>query len=291
MKNQILIVTICFLPFIEAIAEVDVRSSTLTQIVPLDSLHKPVSFFRNIGTDIATALDDGVELVTAPARFDTKDWLITGSVIGGTALAFTLDTDVRSVMLRNRRDAFGTLSSYSNAYGNGVYAVAAGAGLYFGGIIAENSRVRETGAMTIEALIYAGIITTIVKTVFGRSRPYINEGPFKYRWFQLQDKYLALPSGHCVVAFAFSSVLSQQIDCVAVTILLYGFASVTVLQRMYEDRHWLSDTVLGSVIGYFVGDTVVSLHRKHSSYKRQSSLLLYPILSPQCTGMGVTFGF
>jgi len=34
-----------------------------------------------------------------------------------------------------------------------------------------------------------------------------------------------------------------------VTILLYGFASVTVLQRMYEDRHWLSDTVLGSVIG------------------------------------------
>jgi hypothetical protein len=256
---------------------------------PSDSIPKP-TFFHTIGNDIMKALDDGVDIVTAPARFDTKDWLVTGGVLGGTGLAFIADKNVRAMMLRNRRDDFGDLSAFGNAYGNGAYAAAAGGCLYFGGLIAKNDEVHETGAMTLEALAYAGFITTVVKVVFGRSRPYVNEGPSRFRWFQLDDKYLALPSGHCTVALALSTVLARQLDYLPATILLYGFAGVTFLHRMYEDRHWLSDTVLGSAIGYFVADAVVDLNRKHKAVGEQSSILVYPVLSAQGSGMGLAVG-
>ena len=265
-----------------------VHAITLTGLAP-DSIPKP-AFVHTIGSDIVTALDDGVDIVTAPARFGTKDWLVAGGLLGGTGLAFIADKDVRAMMLRNRRDAYGGLSAFGNAYGNGVYAAVAGGCLYFGGLIADNDGVRETGAMTLEALAYAGLITTVTKVVFGRSRPYVDEGPSRFRWFQLEDKYLALPSGHCTVAFALSTVLARQIDYLPATILLYGFAGVTFMHRMYEDRHWLSDTVLGSAIGYFIADAVVDLHRKCKAKGEQSSILVYPVFSIQGSGIGMAAG-
>ncbi len=292
MKNLTIVLLVCFFPIVKTLAGVKSRIIVVIEAAAPDSTRKPASFLNAIGMDIVTALDDGVELGTAPSRFDTKDWLVTGCVIGGTALALTGDKDVRSVMLRNKRsDAFDVLLPLGNAYGNGALAVAAGAGLYFGGLLADHQGVRETGAMTIEALAYAGVITTVVKTVFGRSRPYTDEGPSRYRWFQLQNKYLALPSGHCTVAFAFSTVLSQQLDFIPATMLLYGLAGVTAFQRLYEDQHWFSDTVLGSCIGYFIGDAVVMLHRKHKSRDQQSSFILYPVFSNQAAGMGVALRF
>jgi membrane-associated phospholipid phosphatase len=286
--------------FLICIVSIFQLAQTVTVAAPLilpavqtgvsDSIPKP-TFFHTIGNDIMKALDDGVDIVTAPARFGTKDWLVTGGVLGGTGLAFFADKNVRAMMLRNRRDAYGDLSAFGNAYGYGAYAAAAGGCLYFGGLIADNAGVRETGAMTLEALAYAGLITTITKVVFGRSRPYVDEGPSRFRWFQVDDKYLALPSGHCTVAFALSTVLARQIDYLPATILLYGFAGVTFLHRMYEDRHWFSDTVLGSAIGYFVADAVVDLNRKHKAVGEQSSILVYPVLSAQGSGMGLAVGF
>jgi hypothetical protein len=256
-----------------------------------DSMPRPSSFLRTIGSDVLAALNDGVDIASRPAHFGARDWLWTGGVLGGTALAFAADKDARAMMLRNRRDSYGDPSAWGNAYGNGVYAVAAGGALYFGGLIADNSGLRETGAMSLEALAYAGVITTMAKVIFGRSRPYVGEGPSRFRWFQVEDTYLALPSGHCAVAFAFSTVLARRIDCLPVTIALYGLAGLTFLQRMYEDRHWFSDAVLGSAIGYVVADAVVNLHGKQQREGSPSSLLLYPVFSVHGAGMGLATTF
>ena len=52
--------------------------------------------------------------------------------------------------------------------------------------------------MLLEGLFYAGLTTTIIKTVTGRSRPYTNDGTdnFTSIFFKLETAYTSFPSGH-----------------------------------------------------------------------------------------------
>ena len=107
--------------------------------------------------------------------------------------------------------------------------------------------------MVLESVVYAGMITTILKSLIGRSRPYTNEGANFYQPIQFNTAHTSLPSGHSTVAFAISSVLSNRIHNTYASIGLYSLAALTSVSRVYHDDHWASDVILGSAIGYFVG--------------------------------------
>lgn len=49
----------------------------------------------SVGSDINIFYKTGLKLYSAPAHFSGKDWLITGSVLAATGLAFFADEDVR----------------------------------------------------------------------------------------------------------------------------------------------------------------------------------------------------
>jgi membrane-associated phospholipid phosphatase len=44
---------------------------------------------------------------------------------------------------------------------------------------------------------------------------------------------------------------------------LYGGAALAGVSRIYHDKHWASDVVVGAAIGTFVGRKVVRYHRSH----------------------------
>jgi membrane-associated phospholipid phosphatase len=44
---------------------------------------------------------------------------------------------------------------------------------------------------------------------------------------------------------------------------LYGGAIAVGASRMYENRHWASDVIMGAAIGTFAGTKVVRYHRTH----------------------------
>jgi len=221
-----------------------------------DALHESL-----IVKDARTAWDNGVQILTAPLHFNHREWIETGAYVGGTVLFFAVDNSARPIALRNRSHWGDNMSSVGTDYGNAVYAISLAGGLYGGGWILQNNDVRETGLMLFESLAFSGIATNVLKSIAGRSRPFLEEGPFRYNGFQFKEETTSLPSGHSTVAFAMSSVLSSQLNNTWATISLYSLATLTAASRVYNDEHWVSDTFLGAVIGDVIGKAVVRLHQ------------------------------
>jgi hypothetical protein len=73
---------------------------------------------------------------------------------------------------------------------------------------------------------------------------------------QFNTDQTSFPSGHATLAFAFSSVMANYLDNAYWKIGWYSIAALVGTARIYHDKHWLSDVVMGSAIGYFIGDYV-----------------------------------
>ncbi len=214
--------------------------------------------------DAKTAWNDGVDIFASPLHFDGSQWIETGLILGGTVAISALDRTDRLVALRNQSQSAENVFTVGRDYGVGTYGLAFSGGLYAGGLIFRSGDVRETGLMLLESISFAGIITNVVKTVVGRSRPFVEEGPFRFRGMQFKDETTSFPSGHSTVAFAISSVLSRQIKNTWASIGLYALATLTAVSRVYDDQHWTSDSFMGAAIGNTVGIAVIGLHRSEN---------------------------
>jgi membrane-associated phospholipid phosphatase len=197
-------------------------------------------------------------VLSAPVRWDGTDWLRAAGTGAGTAASSLLDNDVRSLMQRNQSPAGDHITSFGDAYGLGLNMILLTAGGYLAGLAFEENWIRETSLLAGTSILVAGTVSTIVKVSVGRARPYRNEGHGRFRPFSFSaDDYVSFPSGHTIVAFAFSTVLAERIGNVWASIGLYGLAAGTAYARMYSDEHWLSDAVFGAALSIAVGKSIV----------------------------------
>lgn len=221
------------------------------------------SLFLN---DLKISFNDGIKTFTSPFHYNTKDAIIAGAVLTTTALLFTVDDETRTYFKKSNSSFNDGLKDVGNFYGNIYPTVIIGGGFYAYGLFGDNDNIRTTGRMVFESVAIAGLITTITKSVFGRHRPYTNDGSTKFEGPTVEADYLSLPSGHATVAFALSTTLANRFHNTYVSIGLYSLAGITALARIYDDKHWASDVFLGSAIGYFVGDFISGKKNKETAY-------------------------
>jgi len=232
------------------------------------------SLGETLGDDAMTLVYDAGAIITSPLHFSGQDWLFTGGAFAGIAALHGLDGGARAFALRNQNSTGDNIASAAKLYGDGAYAAGGSIVVYTIGLLGHEPSVRETGLEMIEALSFAGAATTIAKSILGRSRPYTEDGPHMYKFFQTDNDYESLPSGHSTVAFALSSVLAARIKNRYATIGLFSVAGLAAYSRLYEDQHWLSDVVTGGAIGTAMGLAVAGLHEKDS----KMGLLIIPNL-------------
>jgi len=150
-----------------------------------------------------------------------------------------------------------------------------GVGMYGIGRVAHWREVEDLGLHGTEGVVYAGLLTTVLKDIAGRARPNVtadtNPHDFKVgRGFDKGDGYRSFPSGHATVAFAAAAVVtseSQRWSSRAVWLVapaMYGGATLVGMSRMYNNAHWASDVALGAAIGTFSGIKVVRYSHGHS---------------------------
>ena len=107
----------------------------------------------------------------------------------------------------------------------------------------------------------------LLKWIVGRRRPVAGIDPFNIDLFiggigglTGAEKNLSFPSGHAALAFACASALSRLLP--GWSWLFYAVATATAVERVAENAHYFSDSVVGAAVGCLSTWTVVKLFER-----------------------------
>jgi membrane-associated phospholipid phosphatase len=174
------------------------------------------------------------------------DWLRMGAIGTGLVLA--------SSALDKRADRFAEDHAENryvkagNKIGNALpWLALAGAGA--AALDGSDPRRSRTGYAALEAGGTALLAATGMKYAFGRARPENEAGNQSFKPFSISGGHDSLPSGHTILSWAVATPFAEEYDAP----WLYGLATLTNLARVGSRKHWVSDTVAGSVLGYAIG--------------------------------------
>ena len=213
---------------------------------------------------------------TQPFHWEGSDWLKFGLMSAGTILAMQADQPVRTLVQRDQRYYNSVPIEGGRIWGEIYMPIALFSGFALHSLIANDIGTRKIAYEIGQASLYAAAITYTMKFVFGRARPYTDEGAFTYHPFTLSDDgFHSLSSGHATIAFVLSTVLSRNANSGFLKVLAYVPAAFTVVSRVYQDHHWVSDNLLGAAVGYFVATWVVDQHEQEDGRIGLSSI--YPL--------------
>ncbi len=138
--------------------------------------------------------------------------------------------------------------------------------MFAGGLIFKDKKLLLTTRLMVESFFITAKITTVGKGVFGRARPYAEEGPLDFTWFKFnaRQERRSLPSGHVSSAFSIITVLAKQYDSWWIKIPAYTVGVAVAFQRLESRSHWGADVILGGAIGYGVGSALVNRYKQPS---------------------------
>ena len=209
-------------------------------------------FFKNI-------LKDQKAIWTSPLHLDRKDtkWLIPAVVGFGSLI--TTDRITGDEMLETDNQV---RLSRAVSYGGSLYGLGAFVGtFYFIGRATNNDRARETGILSAEAMLDSGIVSGALKGISQRGRP--QSGRDRSEFF---DSGNSFPSGHSIEAWSVATIVAHEYSqSRAVQIAAYGLASAVSIARFTGHKHYLSDVVVGSAMGYGIGRYVFNAHHATNS--------------------------
>jgi len=222
--------------------------------------------------------EEGLEVLTTPVDLKGNGLAGTLAVAGAVGLTYVFDSDIRNKVQGAKSGALNSATDVGEVIGNPFVHLGIAGLFYGGGIIADSPKWREVGEMLGEAALLADASTFILKQAIGRSRPFVNGDKGSFRPFQFRDAYDSLPSMHTASSFAMASVLAATSESILTKTLYYSLATFVGFSRMYQDKHWATDALLGAAIGELCGRVVVHYHASKGR----------PTLAPVVSGDGVS---
>ena len=227
--------------------------------------------------------------------FTYRDAALGAAILGGALLARRLDERLSlriqdsSTQANRRLHLISGIVRTTAAPG----ALIIGTSMYAAGRLTREEHLAALGLHGTEALIIGEAIGGVMKGVIGRQRPYVtpqNSHSFGFlRGFGGGDPYRSFPSGHTLAAFAAAAAVTSETSgwwpatrwVIGPT--LFTGAALTGASRMYDNRHWASDVIVGAGIGTFAGLKVVRYVNARPD-NRLDKLLLTASLVPTPTG-------
>ncbi len=231
--------------------------------------------------------------------FTYRDAALAGGFALVTVAMFPLDRHIAESL----QDEDVRANKFFDKAGKDVEAISTpgafiiGGGLYAAGKLTNHPDLADLGWHGTEGVLLASGITSILKGVLGRSRPYVNADttPRDFGFLRgfgrnkpklradgtavQNGDYQSFPSGHTTTAFAAAAAVTSEMrrmhpgSVIIVAPLMYGGATLVGLSRMYHNNHWASDVALGAGIGTFSGLKVVRYSHAHPDNKLDHFLL------------------
>src|ERR1700722_17143548 len=193
---------------------------------------------------------------TTPFHMTTHEWQWTVPLAFVGAGLLASDTAIEKHVPTNPS----TVSHAASASNAGLAAMAGiGGGMFLWGNLAHDDEKREAGFLSGEAGIDAFLDTEGFKSVFGRDRPLTGDG--RGRFFQGGNSF---PSQHAAISWAIASVIAHEYPGPMTQVLAYGFAGGISAARFAGQKHFASDVVVGSALGWYIGRQVFRSHSQYS---------------------------
>ncbi len=254
--------------WLEAVPAANAQESPLPPPMHASGLVDGVFHFAgDLGRDVSAQASYPLHLArNQPARFIFGATMFLGLVATDDV---TRDAMVSPTFLRENGLEEPARWISDAAAPSRMIPVAAGIGVIglFG-----SPRERQTGVMLSEALITSSIWTGTLKYLTGRERPRETSevaadwtGPgASFTSEPVDGRGLrSFPSGHTSGAWAMATVFAHQYPSHGIVPLLaYGTATAMGYSRMAVGAHWLSDVVVGGLIGYGCARQVISSHEE-----------------------------
>ena len=218
---------------------------------------------------------------TKPFHMKKKDWGKLGMfTLASVAVGFADEPVQRQALKFKANNPVGVkVSRYITSFGGAYEFYGLGAlGAY--SFIFKNQKLKTTTLLATQAYITGGIVESTLKYLTGRTRPtYYDPGVeaeprFKGPFGNLSKDYQgarsnsSFPSGHATVAFAAATVYAMEYkSTIWVPVLSYTLATAISASRITENKHWLSDVFVGSVLGYLSGRHIVNNYHRYAKIK------------------------
>lgn len=197
----------------------------------------------------AASADPGLPARALPSA---SPWLTRGA---GLAMLVATDVGLRRAVQDLRR-APGPLSRHGSVgeevaeFGNGLGAWRTSlpwlaAGSVAVGAAADGMRGAGRGLSVLGGVAAGSMATLAVNHAVGRSRPSWGNGLLSFDPF---SGHASFPSGHVSLAFSVAGGVDAATDGWLPATAAYTVAGTTAFARVYSDRHWLSDVVVGAAL-------------------------------------------
>jgi membrane-associated phospholipid phosphatase len=183
--------------------------------------------------------------------------------------------------------------------GDGTSALALIAGFGLVGFVGGSEHEKQTSVMLAEAVATSSVWTGALKFLAGRERPRDLEevssdwtGPASA--FDNDRGHVAnasFPSGHSTGAWAAATILAHQYPSKhVVPVLAYSTAAAVSYSRMVVGAHWLSDVVVGGLIGYGCARQVISSRESgDDTHMSRLHFMIDPAGQEKSVGVAVDF--
>ncbi|HET7232449.1 MAG TPA: phosphatase PAP2 family protein [Longimicrobium sp.] len=216
--------------------------------------------------------------------FTRRDLLIAGAFAAGAAAMFPVD----HTLANHLQDSTVQANHFLSHTATGARLLGSPGALvlpvatFAAGRVLRKPQMADLGLHTAESVLMAQAITSVAKAATGRARPVEDPGhPFNYRFGRglRNDRFSSMPSGHTSSAFAAASAAASEVGehwprhRTLAGITLYSAASLVGLSRMYNNKHWASDVVVGAAVGTFSGWKVVGYTHSHRNNRLDRFLL------------------
>lgn len=244
--------------------------------------------FRNVGKDVWAVW-------TSPFDASKKDWLITAGALGAFGVSMVADQAVSDWAIRNADrgflDALGPVRRGGWLF-SGKYVVPPVAAAYVVGIATKNQDLRDAVTGCMSSWGAQSVVRKAIYATVGRARPdTMPDDPQHWDLFEGSWNMHSFPAGHFANAMACATFWDKRFDLGPASVLVYGLAGAVGIGRFADKAHWFSDTVLGGVLGYAVGNEIARRSLKRERERQSPSAQLYMAPTSPGYNLGMRFQF
>lgn len=205
---------------------------------------------------VKKSVQNGIKVVSYPAQASTAGYVYAFTGLAAVGITMTADESLQQWITSGRGENLDASARFlGEPFGNPYYAGGATLVSYLIACHSGNEKWAQVSSEAFQSVMISSGITLFLKAAFHRHRPreqtqldpYVFDGP------SLNTDNLSFPSGHTTIAFALATSLSLSFDRWYFSVPLYGLATLTAWQRIYNFEHWPSDVFMGAAIGTAVG--------------------------------------